>query len=82
MVPHVVFYQLLVVALVVIYLLIRVWWPDAPSASPPRPARQIHPDASAPQSPSRLLASSTYRCVRRVSREPTNAPRRQAHPFP
>jgi hypothetical protein len=35
MVPHVVFYQLLVVALVVIYLLIRVWWPDAPSASPP-----------------------------------------------
>jgi hypothetical protein len=35
MVPHVVFYQLLVVALVVICLLIHVWWPDAPSASPP-----------------------------------------------
>ena len=35
MVPHVVFYQPLVVALVVICLLIHVWWPDAPSASPP-----------------------------------------------
>jgi hypothetical protein len=35
MVPNVLFYQLFVVALVVICLLIHVWWRDAPSASPP-----------------------------------------------
>jgi hypothetical protein len=35
MVPNVLFYQLLVITLVVICLLIHVWWPDAPSASPP-----------------------------------------------
>jgi hypothetical protein len=35
MVPNVLFYQLFVVALVVICLRIHVWWRDAPSASPP-----------------------------------------------
>jgi hypothetical protein len=35
MVPNIWFYQLLVVALVVICLLIYVWWPDALNASPP-----------------------------------------------
>src|SRR5215475_8107801 len=35
MVPNVLFYQLFLVALVVICLLIHVWWRDAPSASPP-----------------------------------------------
>src|SRR5215475_9723969 len=34
MVPNVLFYQLFLVALVVICLLIHVWWRDAPSASP------------------------------------------------
>jgi hypothetical protein len=38
MIPNALFYQLFVVAFVVICLLIHVWWYDAPSARPPTQA--------------------------------------------
>jgi IS1 family transposase len=43
MVPHVLFSQLLVVALVVICLLIYVWWPAPPRATPSRPLKPDKP---------------------------------------
>jgi len=46
MVPNVLFYQLLLVALVLICLLIHVGWPDPSRATPPRP---IKPDQLRPK---------------------------------
>jgi hypothetical protein len=43
MVPNVLFYQLLVVALVLSCLLIHVWWPDAPRATPAMPLKPNKP---------------------------------------
>ena len=40
MAPNLLFYQLLLVALVLICLMIHVWWPDPPSARP----RTFKPD--------------------------------------
>ena len=39
MAPHLLFYQLLLVALVLVYLMMHVWWPDAPRAIPQTPRR-------------------------------------------
>jgi IS1 family transposase len=43
MTPNLLFYQLLLVALVVIYILIHVWWPDPSRATPPRPLKPDKP---------------------------------------
>ena len=37
MAPNLLFYQLLLVALVLICLIIHVWWPDHPRATPQMP---------------------------------------------
>jgi hypothetical protein len=37
MTPNLLFYQLLLVALVLICIVIHVWWPDPSRATPPRP---------------------------------------------
>ena len=39
MAPHLLFYQLLLVALVLVCLMVHVWWPDAPRAIPQTPRR-------------------------------------------
>jgi transposase-like protein len=43
MVPNLPFYQLLLVALVLICLMIHVWWPDPPSATPQTPRKPGQP---------------------------------------
>jgi hypothetical protein len=43
MTPNVLFYQLLLVALVLICFMIHVWWPDPSRATPPRPLQPNKP---------------------------------------
>ena len=43
MVPNLLFYQLLLVALVLICLMLHVWWPDHPSATPQTPLKPGKP---------------------------------------
>ena len=78
MAPNLLFYQLLLVALVLICLLIHVGWPDATPRAPARPSHPINPDANAPKNPNPSPGSSTNRSARPVSREPMRAPRRPA----
>jgi hypothetical protein len=81
MIPNVLFYQLLVVALVVICLLIYVWWPGAPSASPPTaltPATSRRKRSTEPKPfPGFIHIPLCAACVQGA----TNAPRRQAPPL-
>src|SRR5262245_44755266 len=43
MVPNLLFYQLLLVTLVVICLMMHVWWPDPPRAARPRTCKPDKP---------------------------------------
>jgi len=43
MAPNLLFYQLLLIALVLICLIIHVWWPDHPSAASQRPHKPDKP---------------------------------------
>jgi hypothetical protein len=43
MTPNLLFYQLLLVALVLICFMIHVWWPDPSRATPPRPLKPDKP---------------------------------------
>jgi hypothetical protein len=43
MTPNVLFYQLLLVALVLICFMIHVWWPGTDRATPPRPLQPHKP---------------------------------------
>ena len=49
MAPNLLFYQLLLVALVLICLLIHVWWPDPPRATPQTPLKPDKPRRTALQ---------------------------------
>ena len=51
MAPNRVFYQLLLSALVLIYLLIHVWWPDTPRATLHRPLKPDKPRRKRPTEP-------------------------------
>jgi hypothetical protein len=46
MVPHLLLYQLLLVALVLIYFLLSAWWPDEP---PARLHTPLKPDTPRPK---------------------------------
>jgi IS1 family transposase len=39
MVPNLLFYQLLLVALVLIWILVHIWWPDRPNVTPQTPRK-------------------------------------------
>jgi hypothetical protein len=54
MAPHLSFYQLLLVALVLICLMIHVWWPDAPSVIPKTPRKPATPRRNRSQDPQTL----------------------------
>ena len=43
MAPNLVFYQLLLVALVLIFLMLHIWWPDHSRATPHRPFKLDKP---------------------------------------
>jgi transposase-like protein/IS1 family transposase len=43
MIPNPLFYQLLLVALILICIMIHVWWPDPSKATPPRPLKLDQP---------------------------------------
>ena len=43
MVPNLLFYQLLLVALVLIWILVHVWWPDRPNVTPQTPRKPGKP---------------------------------------
>jgi hypothetical protein len=43
MAPNLLFYQLLLVALVLIFLMIHLWWPDHSGATPHRPFKPDKP---------------------------------------
>jgi hypothetical protein len=43
MTPNLLFYQILLVALVLICFMIHVWWPDPSRATPPRPLKPDKP---------------------------------------
>ena len=43
MAPNLLFYQLLLVALVLICIMIHVWWPDRPSVTPQTPLKPGKP---------------------------------------
>jgi len=51
MVPNVLFYQLLLVALVLICLLIHVWWPDHPGPLPQSPLKPSDPQRKRSKGP-------------------------------
>ena len=51
MVPHLLFYQLLLVALVLIYCLIHVWWPDDPTATLQTPLKPVKPQRKRSKEP-------------------------------
>jgi hypothetical protein len=82
MVPNVLFYQLFVVALVVICLLIHVWWRDAPNARPPTALTPDTPRRKRSTEPKPFPGFIHIPLCAAVCREPTNAPRRQALPLP
>jgi hypothetical protein len=51
MTPNLLFYQLLLVALVLICIVIHVWWPDSSRATPPRPLMLDQPRRKRPKGP-------------------------------
>jgi IS1 family transposase/transposase-like protein len=51
MVPNVLFYQLLLVALVLICFMIHVWWPDPSRATPPQPLKPDKPQRKRAKEP-------------------------------
>jgi transposase-like protein len=51
MVPNVLFYQLLLVALVLICFMIHVWWPDPSRATPPQPLKPDKPQRTRAKEP-------------------------------
>jgi len=51
MAPHLVFYQLLLVALVLVCLMFHVWWPAAPRAIPQTPRKPATPRHKRSQGP-------------------------------
>jgi hypothetical protein len=81
MAPNLVFYQLLLVALVLICLLVHVWWPAHPTPTPRTPSSQANPDANAPTSLNRSRDISTNRYAKRVSTESICVPRPPARPL-
>src|SRR5215470_15678463 len=54
MVPHLLFYQLLLVALVLVCLMMHVWWPNAPRAIPQTPRQLATPRRTCSQAPKHL----------------------------
>jgi IS1 family transposase len=51
MVPNLLFYQLLLVALVLIWLLVHVWWPDRPNVTPQTPRKPGKPQRKRSKEP-------------------------------
>jgi IS1 family transposase len=51
MVPHLLFYQLLLVALVLIYCMIHGWWPDDPTATLQTPPKLVKPQRKRSKEP-------------------------------
>jgi hypothetical protein len=51
MAPNVLFYQLLLVALVLICLIVHVWWPDHPGPTPQPPLKPDKPRRKRSQEP-------------------------------
>jgi hypothetical protein len=51
MAPHLLFYQLLLVALVLVCVMMHVWWPDAPRAIPQTPGKLAPPRRKRSQAP-------------------------------
>src|SRR5713226_9274857 len=51
MAPHLLFYQLLLVALMLVCLMMHVWWPDAPRAIPQTPRKLATPRRKRSQAP-------------------------------
>jgi hypothetical protein len=49
--PHLLFYQLLLLALVLLCLIMHVWWPDAPKAIPQTPRKPAPPRRKRSQDP-------------------------------
>src|SRR5215831_9496231 len=82
MAPHLLFYQLLLVALVLVCLMMHVWWPDAPRAIPKTPRKLAPPRRKRSPDPNPFLDSSISRSVRPVNRGPKRAPRRRAPHLP
>ena len=80
MAPHLLFYQLLLVALVLVCLMVHVWWPDAPRAIPQTPRRPTPLRRKRSPTPKPFLDSSINRFVKPVNRGPQHAPRRRTSP--
>src|SRR5262245_18477073 len=55
MVPHLLFYQLLLVALVLIYCMIHGWWPDDPTTTLQTPPKLVKPQRKRSKEPKRLM---------------------------
>ena len=51
MVPNLLFYQLLLVALVLIWILVHVWWPDRPNVTPQTPRKPGKPQRKRSKEP-------------------------------
>ena len=49
MVPNLLFYQLLLVALVLICIMVHVWWPDHPTPTPLKPDKPRHKRSKGPK---------------------------------
>ena len=54
MAPNLLFYQLLLVALVLIFLMIHLWWPDHSRATPHRPFKPDKPRRKRSKEPQTL----------------------------
>jgi len=75
MVPNILLYQLLLVALVLLCLLIQVWWSDHPSPTPPSSLKPDNPRRNRSKEPNRSRDIFTNRYARPVRRASIRAPR-------
>jgi hypothetical protein len=68
MASNLLWYQLLLTALVLIWLRMHVWWPDHPHPTPRRSSSRRSPGANALQNPNPSLDASINHGATRVSR--------------
>jgi hypothetical protein len=82
MTPNLLFYQLLVVALVLICFLIHVWWPDHPSGAPQTPCKPNKPRRKRSKEPKPFMGYiHTNRYAKRVSKGSILVPMPPARPL-
>ena len=82
MAPHLLFYQLLLVALVLVCLMVHVWWPDAPRAIPQTPRRPAPLRRKRSPAPKPFPGFIHKPLVKPVNRGPQHAPRRRTSHLP